>query len=195
MTRQSGHSVAAEIAWQAVVGTGLIAIVLGIGYLALSGVRVPSPYGWLVAGYALVAFVIGVGSLRKVRARLYGRSIEERAVHAATKVLPKWGVQIVELGLPVPGLGDIDIVVARGDRRAPVEIKSFQTLKDPDRATHVLYQVRRQMAYLHAEHGIVWLPEAQVGWWRRWRGLAAGPDITVAFGSARNLARIARRWL
>jgi hypothetical protein len=190
-----GSRVGAAIAEQALIGIVMLVSVLAIGYLTLAGARLPGRLEWLVVAYVLVALVVCVHSLGAVRSRFHGRSVEELAAREAVGTLPKFGVDVVALGLPVPGLGDIDIVIGLAERRMPVEVKSFHAWDGSDRCTHALYQVSRQMASLHARHGIVWLPEARVGWWRRWRGLAASPDVTVAFGSARNLARIAQRWL
>ncbi|TAN03153.1 MAG: hypothetical protein EPN36_14240 [Rhodanobacteraceae bacterium] len=194
MTRH-GSRVSAAIAEQALIGVVMLVSVLAIGYLTLSGARLPGRLEWLVGAYVLVALIVCVHSLRAVRARFHGRDVEDRAAREAVDVLPKFGVNVVALGLPVPGLGDIDIVAGRAERRMPVEIKSFHTWEESDRCLHARTQVTRQMAALRANHGIVWLPDARAGWWRRWRGLAASPDVTVAFGSARNLARVARRWL
>lgn len=194
MTRQASR-VSAAIAEQVLVGVVMLVSVLMIGYLTLAGARLPGRLEWLVVAYVLVALVVCLHSLRAVRSRFHGRSVEARAARDAVDILPKFGVNVVALGLPVPGLGDIDVVAGRAERRMPVEIKSFHTWDESDRCLHAKTQVARQMAALRASHGIVWLPEARVGWWRRWRGLSASPDVTVAFGSARNLARIARRWL
>ncbi len=195
MTHTSARAVVPAIAKEVFAGLVLIASGMAVGYLTLAGARLPGALEWAVIGYVPVALVVGIRMLHNARARLHGRSMEDRATQEAVRVLPRWGIQVLARGMPVAGIGDIDLVAGRGQRRLPIEIKSFHAWDGAERCAHAVVQVHRQMASLHSGHGIVWLPEAGAGWWRRWFGLRVASDITVAFGSARNLARIARRRL
>lgn len=188
---QHDRRIRAEVWLQGAAGIGLalLALILIATFLK-TGAGLNSPVGWIAVAYGIGLLLFGMHEYRIARGRDHGMRVEQRALAEATKVLPRYGYACFT-NLPVPGLGDIDLVVSAGAHRVPVEIKSYREWGG-ERASEALEQTEKQRVYLRAERGYLWLPEAKVGFWRRWRGEQRGA-ITVAFGGAKNLATVIRR--
>jgi hypothetical protein len=171
---------------------------LGVAFIGLFVLSVSSRGGimWTpgIIGCCLIA--VARYYLSRCKRRLHGLRVEDRVMDHAAGTLSRYGFT-VQANVCLPGHGDIDMVITRdGERYMPVEIKAFESWgmdwSNRKRRDDAIKQVTHALNYLEATHGFIWLPEARAGWWRRTFGLRRG-SITIVFGSATRLARIANR--
>lgn len=184
--RQSIRKQEQSVLALAALGIGFIVIYAAAGTERLHGVwaALPVASGAFLLLYARRLF-------GRAKARRHGLAVEQRVLPQAIRILKRRGFA-ASGNVRTRNRGDIDLVIGNNHHQVPVEIKSFHSWDRSDRCAAALEQVQLQRVYLGAQLAYIWLPDAKVGLWRRWRGTRRG-EVTVVYGHARNLARIARR--
>ena len=153
---------------------GLIALGIGLGLGALAYALPYYPQmTWALAALGVVAFSVGMGSLRQAANRAFGKSFEAEWAHLAKTMLgPGYAV---ETGVRVRGAGDIDVFVQRkADAvRVVVEIKSFVYwrasffgLIPGDREKRAFAQAADLQRRIGAEVALIWLPQGRPSFWQ-----------------------------
>ncbi|HEU0197422.1 MAG TPA: hypothetical protein VFQ88_09445 [Nevskiaceae bacterium] len=176
--------------------TALLAFAAGVCLLLVAASSTAGTHFTIVVAACGAALVLyGIHALRRVRARRHGRVVEAHADRHLVAVLRRRGIDVIGLGIPVRGLGDVDALVERKGRRAAIEIKSFRYWDSSERCRHARVQAGREAAATHAAFAIVWLPDGHA------RGLFTHPVIrlgsaeAVVLGPPETLAHALRRLL
>lgn len=167
---------------------GLFSAVVAAGF-AIKGDH------WIALGFAVVALGLakaGVNRCRRANNREFGKAFEEDSIERAAHELIEHGF-MPRSNVMARGLGDIDLVVYRGRKRLPVEVKSFRKwnqflMFNGEREKRALIQADRQRRALKSAHGIVWLPQGRPTIFQRVFG-AGSNNIVVVFGNERALVR------
>lgn len=171
---------------------GFISAVVAAGF-ALKG------FHWPAMGFALLTLVLtksGVSRLRSAANREFGKRFEEVFIERASQELHDYGFTPMS-NVMARGIGDIDLVVRKGEVQIPVEIKSFRKWNQffifkGDREKRALIQADRQRRAIKAGVGIVWVPQGRPTFLQRIFG-AGSSNVSVVFGGERVLVRAVRR--
>lgn len=153
---------------------GLIALGIGLGLGALAYALPYYPQmTWTLAALGVVAFSVGMGSLKQAANRAFGKSFEAEWAHLAKTMLgPGYAV---ETGVRVRGAGDIDVFVQRkiDGAKVIVEIKSFVYwrasffgLIPGERERRAFAQAAELRRRADADAALVWLPQGRPSFWQ-----------------------------
>lgn len=174
---------------------GLKTILLALALVALGWLfpRIPEAHPWLLL-VPLALFGVGVRKLRSVSSRKHGIALESSRGEALQALLEKAGCT-VRRNVPLPGVGDIDLVAtpsgSRGlfGHREPVpwivEIKSFHYWDHGAREKQALRQVHAQMERSGLHRCVIWLPDAHAR-----NILDAGAGVMVVSGDEHDVLRV-----
>lgn len=139
--------------------------------------------------------------LARRAARRFGCEFELVWLRKALHDLQAPGRRLVP-NVPVPGLGDVDLMIEHLDKdgrvaqRVVVEIKSFiiwnvwffgMFLGQRERAA--VAQVERLRQRLKADRCVVWLPQGRMSLWQRLFGHPRRHNVHILAGGTRRLAR------
>jgi hypothetical protein len=115
----------------------------------------------LIVVYWALARTISEHWWRK-RARAFGRELECRAITDLERLAAYFKAP-VRTNVPVPGLGDADAILGRGDNQTIVEIKAFRSW-DPkeQRCQETIEQVERLKQRLGIQKALIWLPQGEL---------------------------------
>lgn len=141
---------------------------------------------------ALIFIVLAGGQFQRGNARHFGKTFENEQVTAARKILEQQGYQCFA-GKFISGVGDIDLVVSKGQSRATVEIKSFVHWRQlgpfmGDRERNALRQAARQAQSQRTNVAFIWLPQGRPTWLQILTQWIGNDEVKIIFGDARKLS-------
>lgn len=149
----------------------------------------------VVMGVGAVIMAGSASMLKSAQSREFGKAFEEEKIRNAEAYLNKKGIETKKNYMMRYG-GDIDLVAFVGNKRVPIEVKSFRVWRQfwifaGERERKAMAQSERQRKAIGAPAGIIWLPQ----------GRASFPffngkrRVKVVFGNERALVHTIKRLL
>lgn len=118
---------------------------------------------------AAIFAAIAIHQFNSMKRRQFGKQLETRATDQACAELERAGF-VLQTNRMVRGLGDIDIIASKGEKKATIEIKSFVVWTrfliffNGDRERKAVKQAAKQREAVDADVAVIWLPQGRASW-------------------------------